>query len=401
MKRLLALALALIMAFTMLPFSAMASENTLAKEEPLQLEGTVFEGQSFAPAAEASDSENVLVGDASEKLESSISSGRADALASSSFAPENTLTGESPKKLEGSVEYYLDFNYQYTITEGHGGYVTVPSNDYRTIKFTAPSSGLYCVYTFIGDYIYDNYGNYLTKDFTIGVYDYRAKNVYSLFYDPDSGLTGSYFSASAGKDYYIVVANTLDISGSLTEEVYLEKLYSNNFDDVSITSNFCTPILWAAWTGVTTGKTPTYFNVNGACTRGQVVTFLWRAAGCPEPASYRNPFIDVPSNAFYYKAVLWAVSYGITSGTDALHFSPDAPCTRSQVVTFLWRAFGEPSPSSYYNPFVDVRSNAYYYGAVLWAVENDITAGTDAYHFQPTATCTRAQIVTFLFRALG
>ncbi|MBR7033953.1 MAG: S-layer homology domain-containing protein, partial [Clostridia bacterium] len=159
-------------------------------------------------------------------------------------------------------------------------------------------------------------------------------------------------------------------------------------------------VAWAVAKGVTTGTSATTFSPNDGCTRGQVVAFLWRAAGSPEPRGNKNPFSDVKSNAYYYKAVLWAVENEVTSGTDATHFSPNSVCTRGQIVTFLWRANGKPAPAKTANPFKDVKASDYYYDAVLWAVEKDITLGTDAAHFSPSATCTRGQVVAFLYRAM-
>ena len=137
-------------------------------------------------------------------------------------------------------------------------------------------------------------------------------------------------------------------------------------------------------------------NVTGST--AQVMTFLWRAAGCPEPSSRTNPFKDVVSGKFYYKAVLWAVEKGITNGTSATTFSPDEPCTRGQVVTFLHRYEGKPAPGSSTCPFTDVASGRFYYTAVLWAVNKGVTNGTSATTFSPDAPCTRGQVVTFLYR---
>ncbi len=158
------------------------------------------------------------------------------------------------------------------------------------------------------------------------------------------------------------------------------------------------PIDWAVFNGITNGTSYNTFSPDKGCTRGQVVTFLWRAAGSPEPGSSYNPFTDVASTAYYYKPVLWAVEKGITNGMSASSFAPDVICTRGQVVTFLWRYEGQQLPMSGYNAFSDVPSNAFYYNAVLWAVENGITNGTTNTTFAPTATCTRAHVVTFLFR---
>ena len=172
----------------------------------------------------------------------------------------------------------------------------------------------------------------------------------------------------------------------------------NPFTDVRVGAFYYNPVIWAVEKGVTTGTTATTFSPEATCTRGQVVTFLWRASGSPEPTSSRNPFTDVKSGAFYYKAVLWAVEKGITSGTTATTFSPSSPCTRGQVATFLHRSKGTPA-SGGSNPFTDVKRGAFYYDAVLWAVSANVTAGTSATTFSPTNACTRGQIVTFLYRA--
>ena len=128
-----------------------------------------------------------------------------------------------------------------------------------------------------------------------------------------------------------------------------------------------------------------------------MVTFLWRAAGEPKLTGAKNPFTDVKSGDYFYNAVLWAVEKGITQGTSATTFSPNAPCTRAHVVTFLWRSEGQTKVNAK-NPFGDVKSADYYYSAVLWAVKNEITAGTSATTFSPSYPCTRGQIVTFLYR---
>ncbi|MBQ6677538.1 MAG: S-layer homology domain-containing protein, partial [Clostridia bacterium] len=143
----------------------------------------------------------------------------------------------------------------------------------------------------------------------------------------------------------------------------------------------------------------TTFSPEEGCTRGQVVTFLWRAAGCPEPAGSKNPFRDVKADDYFYKAVLWAVENEITNGTSAKTFSPEETCTRGQIVTFLWRASGSPSAGSASNPFKDVKAADYFRDAVLWAVAKGVTLGTDKTHFSPEDTCTRGQVVTFLYRA--
>ncbi len=170
-----------------------------------------------------------------------------------------------------------------------------------------------------------------------------------------------------------------------------------NFVDVPSGSYCYDAVQWAVANGITKGTDSTHFSPNAGCTRAQVVTFLWRAAGSPEVNATVN-FVDVSTSSVYYKAIKWAVANGITKGTDATHFSPNATCTRGQVATFLWRAAGEPAVSGT-GSFSDVASGSYCYNAVQWAVANGITKGTDTTHFSPNATCTRGQVVTFLYRA--
>ncbi len=172
----------------------------------------------------------------------------------------------------------------------------------------------------------------------------------------------------------------------------------NPFTDVKESDYFYDPVLWAVENQITNGISATAFGPNANCTRAQVVTFLWRAAGSPAPASSENPFTDVKESEYYYKAVLWAVENQITNGLSATSFGPNASCTRAQVVTFLWRADGATAPQGDGNPFKDIAFNDYFYNAVLWAVEKGITNGLSADKFGPNATCTRGQIVTFLYR---
>lgn len=176
--------------------------------------------------------------------------------------------------------------------------------------------------------------------------------------------------------------------------------WENPFIDVSETAYYADAIAWAVQNGITSGTTETTFSPDRTCTRANAVTFLWRAAGCPEPTTKEMPFSDVDSNAYYYKAVLWAMEQGITMGTTASTFDPNAECTRGQIVTFLWRAEKSPEVSAD-NPFADVHSSAYYADSVLWAVKEGITNGTSSTTFNPSNDCTRAQIVTFLWRNAG
>ena len=201
-----------------------------------------------------------------------------------------------------------------------------------------------------------------------------GENVYVLFYPKDESA-----------EYSITLSNT-DPNTLPTD-----------FLDVKPKKFYINPILWAVKAGITTGLDTYHFGPDKTCTRAQVVTFLWRAKGCPEPKSMSNPFTDIKEKASYYKAVLWAVETGVTSGMGKGTFNPGGPCTRGQVVTFLWRANGCPEPSAAASPFTDV-TGGFFLKAVLWAVETGVTAGTSKTEFSPNATCTRGQVVTFLYR---
>ena len=178
-------------------------------------------------------------------------------------------------------------------------------------------------------------------------------------------------------------------------------LPAKGFSDVKDGEYYCDAVRWAVENKVTTGATDTTFDPRGKCSRAQIVTFLWRAAGEPQSKGETTPFTDVKPGTYYYDAVLWAAENGIANGMTATTFEPNRVCTRAQVVTFLWRAAGEPQPAGKTNPFTDVSSGAYYYDAVLWAVENKITSGMTDTLFGPGYTCQRAQAVTFLYRAAG
>ena len=169
------------------------------------------------------------------------------------------------------------------------------------------------------------------------------------------------------------------------------------FVDVATGSYYEDAVDWAVGNGITQGTDDTHFSPDGICTRAQAVAFLWRAAGSPKPETRTMPFTDVPAGSYYYDAVLWAVENDITKGTSDTTFSPNMTCTRAQIVAFLWRSEKSPAAGTA-NPFADVKSAAYYADAVLWAAKKDITKGTTNTTFSPDADCTRAQIVTFLWR---
>lgn len=199
------------------------------------------------------------------------------------------------------------------------------------------------------------------------------------------------------KEKRCTVCNTLLESQSIPKKQATKP--SINFVDVKKSDYYYKAVAWAVANNVTSGTTKTTFGPNESCSRAQAVTFLWRAAGSPAPKSSKNPFADVRKSDYYYKAVLWAVENGVTAGTSKTAFSPNEACTRGQIVSFLWRAQSGKKVSAA-NPFKDVKSGAYYYNAVLWAVKNNVTAGTSATKFSPNETCTRGQIVSFLYRAI-
>ena len=207
--------------------------------------------------------------------------------------------------------------------------------------------------------------------------------------------------AEAGKTVYIpfTVYGTKGEEASGTMAITIAQ--TMNFIDVKASDFFYEPVKWAVNNKITNGTSSTTFSPYKNCNRAEIVTFLWRAAGTPEPTVTRNPFTDVNSvrDASYYKAILWASQKGITAGSTATTFSPYQECTRSQIVTFLYRYAGKPS-GYYSNPFKDVSSvnEASYYNAILWAVGKGITQGTSTTTFSPYASCTRGEAVTFLYR---
>ena len=183
------------------------------------------------------------------------------------------------------------------------------------------------------------------------------------------------------------------------EETRQTPMLENPFTDVK-QGTFCyDAVLWAVDKGITNGTTTTTFSPKEACNRGQIVVFLWRMAGEPKAVNRNNPFTDVKEGSYCYEAVLWAVENGITNGTTKTTFEPRTTCNRGQIVTFLWRAAGEPKAVNRNNPFTDVKEGSYCYEAVLWAVENGVTKGVTNTTFEPRSNCNRGQAVTFLYRA--
>ena len=230
----------------------------------------------------------------------------------------------------------------------------------------------------------------------------------TLTVDPDKGYLLDTLTVLDGKDKEIKLTEK---NGKYTFTMPASKVTvaatfkasaptgKNPFTDVPAGSYYEDAVIWAVDKGITTGTSATTFNPNGICTRAQAVTFLWRAAGSPAAKSAVMPFADVKAGSYYYDAVLWAVEQGITKGTSDTMFSPDATCTRAQIVTFLWRANGSPAVSGN-SAFTDVASDAYYAAAVTWAEKNGVTGGIGGGLFGSGNNCTRAQIVTFIYRSV-
>ena len=204
---------------------------------------------------------------------------------------------------------------------------------------------------------------------------------------------------SDGKYIFTMPGSKVTVEATFEEIEPEQPVVKNPFVDVKAGDYFYDAVLWAANEGITGGTSATTFSPNAPCTRAQIVTFLWRAAGSPAPKSSTMPFTDVAVGSYYYDAVLWAVENGVTSGTSATTFSPNATCTRAQAVTFLYRASGAPAVSGN-AAFSDVATNAYYAAAVKWAEKNGITGGIGGGLFGSDNNCTRAQIVTFLYRSV-
>ena len=199
--------------------------------------------------------------------------------------------------------------------------------------------------------------------------------------------------------FYSIDANTGEFSSVKASKASAASANSTGFQDVSASAYYADAVKWAVAQGVTNGVSATNFAPDDICSRGQVATFLWRANGCPEPTTAENPFVDVDPSSAFYKAILWAAENGITSGTSDTTFSPGNPCTRAHVVTFLWRSQGKPAVTGA-APLADSFPQGYYTDAVRWADSADLLNDTGE-AFTPSALCPRADIVTYLYRVLN
>ena len=283
---------------------------------------------------------------------------------------ENNMTVTIPTGSTGNRTYTAHWRYN---GSGH-------SYSYYTIKATAGAGGS------------------ISPSGNVSVREGRDR---TFTITPDKGYAISNVKID-GKSIGAVKSYTFEnVSRTHTIEVIFMKANGNPqtgvFVDVATGSYYEDAVDWAVENGITKGTDDTHFSPDGICTRAQAVTFLWRTAGSPASKTSTMPFTDVPVGSYYYDAVLWAVENGITKGTSDTTFSPNMTCSRAQIVTFLWRSEKSPTAGTA-NPFADVKSTAYYADAVLWAVKENITKGTTSTTFSPNADCTRAQIVTFLWR---
>ena len=283
---------------------------------------------------------------------------------------ENNMTVTIPTGSTGNRIYTAHWRYN---GSGH-------SYSYYTIKTTAGAGGS------------------ISPSGNVSVREGRDR---TFTITPDKGYAISNVKID-GKSIGAVKSYTFEnVRRTHTIEVIFMKANGNPqtgvFVDVATGSYYEDAVDWAVGNGITQGTDATHFSPDGICTRAQAVTFLWRAAGSPKPETRTMPFTDIPAGSYYYDAVLWAVENGITKGTSDTTFSPNMTCTRAQIVAFLWRSEKSPAAGTA-NPFADVKSTAYYADAVLWAVKENITKGTTSTTFSPNADCTRAQIVTFLWR---
>ena len=283
---------------------------------------------------------------------------------------ENNLTVTIEKGSTGDRSYTAHWRYN---GSGH-------SYSYYTIKATAGAGGS------------------ISPSGNVSVREGRDQ---TFTITPDKGYAVANVKID-GKSIGAVKSYTFEnVRRTHTIEVIFMKANGNPqtgvFVDVATGSYYEDAVDWAVENGITQGTDDTHFVPDGICTRAQAVAFLWRAAGSPKPETCTMPFADVPAGSYYYDAVLWAVENGIAKGTSDTTFSPNMTCSRAQIVTFLWRSEKSPAAGTA-NPFADVKSTAYYADAVLWAVKENIAKGTTNTTFSPDADCTRAQIVTFLWR---
>ncbi len=289
----------------------------------------------------------------------------------------------------GVAEYTAKFNLEKGWAEGQGAYIDFAyySDIARlTVNGTEVPMNQIAESTDIGEYVVAG-ENTITVEVSSNMANVTQNGTQHVF-----GIVGDVVVTP-----YIQTALKVENEPEVEDKPGTDEKTEMPFTDVPEGYKFYDEILWAYENGITAGKTATLFQPTGECTRGQVVTFIWREAGCPEPTITKNPFTDVASTSPFYKAILWAYEKGITTGKTATTFQPDVTVNREQVVTFLWRAEGKPAPKAD-NNFTDVADNTPFTDAISWAAEEGITKGKTATTFQPKSACIREQVVTFLYR---
>lgn len=336
------------------------------------------------------------------------------------YETSHILTADSTD----SVVFYIDPSEEFHVTT-NGGKICI-STSYNDKYSALEGKNLYDIKLSPGESVVMEGDEYTYEVFLSGMDTSQDSGLVSIRASCDSGRTvvstdSGILNVTAENTLHGIVTSSYDdllgivsiIQTDCEEFIISDESYQNakpctdssdclgvKFTDMPQKGNWAhDPIDWALANGITSGTSDTTFSPKKTCTREQIVTFLWKAAGAPEPKSTENPFSDVKRNKYYYKAVLWAVENSITSGVGDGKFGVGQGCTRAQAMTFLWIAAGKPAHSQMENPFSDVKPGKYYYDAILWAVENGVTSGVGDGKFGVGQTCTRAQIVTFLYKA--
>ena len=398
-KRILSITLALIMVLALLPFGALAAED--------------YDLSPYAEALEplGADAYGTYIdlnGDKSPEL--IVTQGDGNSFNVSVY----TLADGAAARIfnQGIVTGQTDFRYV-GVLQNEAGKCNLLINDQYSVYDGTDEEGNDWYDSHLRNQIYTVNGTEISHYGTAERQELRtlSDEEGNYLYIPSESqykISGSSVSDDQYYDwmdrYYEEYAFVVEISpDEAMDGVPADQLLAaatGGFMDVPASEYYAEPVAWAVKQGITNGTSRLTFSPLNPCTRGQVVTFLWRASGSPEPKNASNPFVDVKADDYFYKAVLWAVEQEITNGMDPTHFGPEVACTRAHVVTFLWRSHNKPAAGTA-NPFVDVPAGEYYTDAVLWAVKEKITNGMDETHFGPDNTCIRGQIVTFLYRDLA
>jgi uncharacterized repeat protein (TIGR02543 family) len=377
--------------------------------------GYAFDGWTVNGTANSSASDTITLTVSSKTNVTAAFAAGYTISASAGTGGTITPSGNSSVKSGGGITYAITPNAGYNISD-----VTVDGQSVGAVS-SYRFSGVSGNHSIAASFVSNGGG---TGGSTGGVTGGgSAAATYTLTFSTNGGSSISSVTAASGATVdlsaYAPSRSGYAFSGwysdsALTAKVSSVKLTANTtvyagwtekkddipFSDIPDGAYYRDAVGWAVGKGVTNGSGTNTFDPDGICTRAQAVTFLWRAAGSPAPQETVMPFADVPAGSYYYEAVLWAAEQGVTKGTGATAFSPDLKCSRAHIVTFLWRADGSKTAAAA-NPFADVKDGAYYAKAVLWAVGNKITNGVSASAFGPDNGCTRAQIVTFIYRDMN